>query len=218
MRKLNVKLLFPLIMSLAIPLSASAAIYKFYDENGEIVFSDQPGPNAEKIEKRDVQTIKTPRVRPTTKLTNDQDKKKFSYDVFKITNPENDETIRKDNGDINVDITIKPQLRTKLKHKIVLLLDGKPVSESGSATSFSLHGVDRGQHSLSAKIIDKKSGVIKTAESVTIHLKRFSKLEQTPETVQPEHKNPDVRQPPKADQARRAPRAPQYNNPPARPQ
>ena len=185
MRKLNVKLLFLLIISLAIPLGAGAAIYKFYDENGEVVFSDQPGPNAEEIESRDVQTIKTHKVRPTTKLTNDQNKKKFSYDEFMITSPENDETIRENNGDVNVDIKIKPQLRTKIKHKIVLLLDGKPVGEPGSATSFALHGIERGQHSLSAKVIDKKGETIKTSGSVTVHLKRFSSLQPRPANALP---------------------------------
>ena len=180
MHKLTAKLLLLLTISLAIPLGADAAIYKFYDEDGNVVFADQPGPNAEEIESRDVQTIKTPRVRPTTKLTNDQMKKKFSYDELKITSPNDDETIRENNGDINVDLKIKPQLRTKLKHKIVLLLDGKPVGEPGSATSFALHGVERGQHSLSAKVIDKKGETITTSGSVTVHLKRFSSLQPRP--------------------------------------
>jgi len=204
MRKLNTILL----LSLTIPLVASAAIYKFYDENGEIVFSDQPGPNSEKIEARDVQTIKTPGVRPSTKLMDpDQDKKKFTYDEFMISSPEDDENIRENNGDINVDIKIKPELRTKLKHKIVLLLDGKPVSEPGSATNFALHNVDRGQHSLSAKIIDKEGNTIKAAESVTVHLKRISLLDKNPNAGAPG--TPTVQPATQAPQAPKAPRGPQ---------
>jgi len=201
-----------LLVFLTLPIVTSAAIYKFYDENGNVVFADQPGPNAEEIEKKDIQTVKTPKIIPTTKLTNtDQDKKKFSYTEFKISNPKNDATIRDNNGDINVDITIKPQLRSKLKHKIVLLLDGKSVSDPGSATAFALHNVDRGQHSLSARIIDKEGNAIKTTDAVTVHLKRFSKLEQTTEATPPENTNPDI---PRAPRASQAPRAPQFKSSP----
>ena len=170
------------LLSLAMPIATSATIYKFYDENGNVVFADQPGPKAEVIEKRDIQTIKMPKVRQTTKLTTDQDKKAFSYDEFRISSPANDETIRENNGDINVDIAIKPQLKTKLKHQIVLLLDGKPVSEPGSATSFTLHNVDRGQHSLTARVIGKDGAAITTTDTVSVHLKRFSSLQPLPAT------------------------------------
>ncbi len=175
-----------LLVFLALPLVTTAAIYRFYDENGNVVFADQPGPGAEEIEKKDIQTIKTNKARPTTKLKNtDQDKTKFSYTEFRISKPENDATIRDNNGDVNVDITIKPQLRTKLKHKIVLLLDGKPVSEPGTATAFALHNIDRGQHTLSAKVIDKEGKTIISVDSVTIHLKRFSILQPRPANTLP---------------------------------
>ena len=171
MRELTITFLF----FLAMPLVTNAAIYKFYDEDGNVVFADQPGPDAEVIEERKIQTIKSQRTRPTTKLTEpDQKKKAFTYKELKITNPTNDENIRSNIGDINVDISVKPQLRQKLGHKLVLLLDGKPVSEPGTATGFALHEVDRGQHSLGAKIIGKKGETIISADSVTIHLKQIS--------------------------------------------
>ena len=183
MRELTITLLF----FLAIPLVTNATIYKFYDEDGNVVFADQPGPDAEVIEEREIQTIKSQRTRPTTKLTDpDQKKKAFTYKELKITNPVNDEAIRNNIGDINVDVSVKPQLRQKLGHKLVLLLDGKPVSEPGTATGFALHEVNRGQHSIAARIIDKAGKTIMTAKSVTIHLKRFSQLNQkSQKTIQP---------------------------------
>ncbi len=155
-------------------LSIHAAIYKFYDENGNVIYSDQPGPGAVEIEKRDVQAIKGPRLRPATKLSPPQKKQPFVYKELRITSPEDDATIWDNNGDVNVDITVIPQLRTKLGHKLVLSLDGKQVSEPGTATSFALHGIDRGTHSVSVSIVDKTGKTIMSSNSVTFHLKKQS--------------------------------------------
>ncbi len=174
MRKLTVRLLFFIAISLAISMGTNAAIYKFYDKDGNVVFADQPGPNAEVIEERQLQTIKSIKIRPTTKRTNDKTKSAFSYDELAIVSPENDQTIRENSGDLNVDISVKPELKEKLGHKLVLLLDGKPVSDPGSATSFALHKIDRGQHSLAVRIIGKQDDIIMSSDSITVHIRRFS--------------------------------------------
>lgn len=202
------------LLAIGLPLTSSAAIYKFIDENGHTVFADQPGPNAEKIEKRDVQTIKTHKVRPTTTLTNPsnaQGKKTASYDEFKITKPTNDENIRANDGELNVDLKISPKLNQKLGHEILLLLDGKPVSKPETKTAFTLHGVERGQHSLSANIVDKTGSIVLSTQTITIHIKRFSLVDK----VDGDNDNPEspivspVKRAPIAPRAPMAPRAPQ---------
>lgn len=164
-----------ILFSLTFPVGTHADIYKFYDENGNVVFADQPGPDAELIEEKELQTIKSPRIRTTTKLTDpNAGKKVFLYEEVKITKPEDGENIRANDGEVNVDITIKPPLKKKLGHKLVLLLDGEPVTAPGTATAFALGNIDRGQHSLIARVIGKKGETVKSSDSVTIHIKRFS--------------------------------------------
>ena len=167
-----------ILFSLALPLvtlATQAVIYKFYDENGNVVFADQAGPDAELIKEQKLQTIKSKKIRNTTKLTDpDKEKKASLYSELSITNPKNDQNIRANNGEFNVDITITPELNEKLGHKLVLLINGKPVAEPSTATAFALENVDRGQHTLTARIIGKNGDTVISSTPVTIHLKRFS--------------------------------------------
>ncbi len=170
------KLIVISLLAIGLPLTSSAAIYKFIDENGHTVFADQPGPNAEKIEKREIQTIKTHKARPTTTLTNPsntQSNKTANYDEFKITKPTNDENIRANNGEVKVDLQVSPELNQNLGHKVLLLLDGKAVSKPETKTAFTLHGLERGQHSLSANIVDETGSIVSSTQAITIHIKRF---------------------------------------------
>ncbi|MFK8069240.1 MAG: DUF4124 domain-containing protein [Gammaproteobacteria bacterium] len=181
MRQLTTSLLFLFIF----PAGIQAAIYKSVDANGNVSFSDQPSPNAKKVEeiKLDPATLESPaksrttiKLRPPEAQVPTEEKARTDYDELRIFSPENNETIRSNNGDLNVDIFLLPAVREKLGHKLVLLLDGKAVSEPGTATNFALHGVDRGKHTLSAKIVGKNGKTLKKSTSVTVHLKRYSKL------------------------------------------
>lgn len=172
MRNLIFSLLFLL------PVVTAAAIYKFYDEAGNVVYSDQPGSNAEKLEDRNIQTIKADKLPTNTK--SDKSTEPFRYDSISITRPQESETVRDNNGLVNVDVEIKPALNNKLGHQLLLNLDGKPVAEGGTATSFSLNGVPRGEHSLTAIIQDKSGKTVSSSATVIFHMKRHSILHPTP--------------------------------------
>lgn len=172
MRNLTITLL------VLLPLAVSAAIYKFYDEDGNIVFSDQPGAHAEKLDDRKIQTIKADKVPTIVKPAKATEP--FSYDSITITQPQDSETIRDNNGTVNIDVEIKPELNTRLGHQLVLNLDGKAVAEGGTATSFTLNGLPRGEHTLTAIIQDQAGNSVTSSATVTLYLKHHSILHPTP--------------------------------------
>ncbi len=181
MRKFIVTLL------LIVPVGTQAAIYKSIDANGNVSFSDEkPSSNAKEVEeiKIDPSVLKPPpaksrttiKLRPPEVQAPTEENQRTNYDELRITSPKNNETVRANNGDLNVNISIEPKLREQLGHKVVLSLNGKPVSEPRSTTSFALHGLDRGKHTLSVKIVAKNGKTVKKATPVTVYLKRYSKL------------------------------------------
>lgn len=171
MRNLTITFLFLL------PVVVSAAIYKFYDEAGNVVYSDQPGSNAEKLDERKIQTIKADKLPDIKKPA--QTTKPFSYDSIIIIRPQDSETIRENNGTVTIEIEVKPELNSKLGHQLVLNLDGKPVAEGSSSTSYTLNGLPRGEHSLTAMIQDKSGKTVTSSATVNFHMKRHSILHPT---------------------------------------
>ena len=166
--------IFLLILVLLLSVSARADVYRSVDENGNIVYSDKPSADAEKIQIDEIQTIKGDEVEPF-EYTPPEDRKdkeaRSSYTLVQITHPQNNQTIRANAGNISVSINIKPGLRPS--HKIVLYLDGKIVAEG--STQINLENVERGTHSLNAVIkssdgsdLNRSAPVIFTVQRVAV--------------------------------------------------
>ena len=166
---------FYLVIVFTLPVFVSAeTVYKTRDAEGNIIFSDVPTEGAEKIEIQEAQTLNIPKPkrigeRPTTKLTPEG----INYSEFKIVSPENDTTIHSNEGVVNIVVEISPELDAK--HKVVFFMNGKKVSE-GKSLQFAINNIDRGSHNVMAKITDEKNKVIKQSNTVTIHLRKASKL------------------------------------------
>lgn len=163
------------ILSFALSTFVSAeTVYKTRDAEGNIIFSDVPSEGAETIEIEEVQTLKIPEAkrlddRPTTKLT----PKETIYTRLEITSPENDATIRSNEGIVNISVEMEPVLDEK--HAIVFLMDGKEVS-SGKSLQLSLKDLVRGTHTVTAIVKNEKDKVLKRSGKLVFHLHKDSKL------------------------------------------
>ncbi|MCI0401806.1 MAG: DUF4124 domain-containing protein [Gammaproteobacteria bacterium] len=176
---MRVLLLF-LILALGLSLSASAAVYRWVDENGNVVYSDKPQPGAEAIEMREIQTIQAPPVAPITAKEVPPPPEFPGYEQVAIVSPENDAAVRENAGNVTVTVALEPALQTTLGHRIALFVDGAQVSEPGTATQFSLINMDRGTHTLEAKVIDSDGKAIASSPPSEFHLLRHSILLPTP--------------------------------------
>ena len=164
-----------LVLNLVFVTFVSAeTVYKSRDSEGNIIFSDVSVEGAEEIEIKEAQTINIPEVkgvdnRPAKKLTPDE----INYTRFEITSPENESTIRSNEGIAAINIEMAPSLDEK--HLIVLMLDGKEVS-SGKSLQLSLTALDRGSHTVTAVVKNEKDKVIKRSNQLIFHLRKDSKL------------------------------------------
>ena len=171
----------PLLLCSIFTTSAVAEMYKWVDKEGNISYSDQPPFNgAEKLDAPALTTVAAPQL-PVKKTTSTEkntpdNEKSFRYTYLKITNPEHDATIRNNQGNFSISITIQPALNTKLGHYFGILLDGKTVQDKIFTTSASLTNIDRGTHKVSVVVKNKQGQILHQSKGITVHLHRRSAL------------------------------------------
>jgi hypothetical protein len=171
--------------------SAQAGIYRSVDAEGNVVFTDEPSPGAEKIE-----------ISPSTVISSDQgitsgdeetddilklspegESQTFepeadaipSYQI-RIIAPADDESIWVNNGNVSVSMIVEPQLDAERGDLIVLNLDGADVGPAQPTTTFQLNNLSRGTHTVSATVVDRSGSALTSSETVTFHLHRTSVL------------------------------------------
>jgi len=151
-------------------IGVMAEVYRSVDKNGNVVFTDQPSPDAELIEIDELQTIEAPST-GNFKYTPPPQKPKPNYSSVKITSPEHDLAIRDNSGNVTVTVATQPQLRAY--DELVLILDGQEIV-LGKATAKAFEALDRGSHQLRALIRDSSGRILQSSQSVTFHLLRHS--------------------------------------------
>ena len=136
--------------------TSSAQVYKRVGPDGEVYFSDQPGPDAKQIEVAPTQTVSMPSVSAQTGADTQgpAGEEAAAYTAFTIVSPTSEEGVRANDGNVSVQLSLQPQL--KAGHSVVLTVDG----EDGEATKsrggliVSLSNLSRGRHTIEAKVVD----------------------------------------------------------------
>ena len=160
------------LLSLLMVSPIFAQIYKWTDSNGDVHFSDQPHPNAEKLDIPEAQTFKpppllSPQSSPSQSNSQDGDTDR-GYSVLKIVQPQNEETIRNTEGYIPVVASIEPRLKDG--DKLQVLYDGKPLGDAKASTVFALSQVKRGSHTIAVQVVDSEGKVIQTSDTITVFM------------------------------------------------
>ena len=164
-------LLFLLLTLTLTPLSAK--VYKWVDEEGNIQYGDRPVEGAE--------TVKVPKSNSYTPAplpeAEDQpgagtDATDGSYTTFSIAEPENDQTIRSNEGQVRISFFIEPTLQAG--DKIALYLDGQKMKGEHTTTRLSLTNLERGTHTLKAEVLSAEGEQRASAKPVVFHLRKAS--------------------------------------------
>jgi hypothetical protein len=177
----NILLKSLLLSTILFTTIADAQLYKGLDDEGNVVYSDQPFENAEKFTPASLSVIDTPKRAPApSKVTEDVDEDKpFKYTDFDITSPKNNETIW-DNPQLAVALNLKPELNTEEKHTAWLLLDGKVIVKNSQSTAMQIGRLERGAHQLQAQVRDKAGKVLVRSRSIVVHIKNTSVPRRSP--------------------------------------
>ncbi len=178
---LQIMRLITLLMLLFL-LPVHAEIYRWVDDSGNVVFSDEPQPGSEKVDLPPATTY-TPvdeeavtddilKLSPEEKESTPQQSLP-DYQI-RIVAPANDESIWVNNGDVTVSLIVEPSLDTERGDQVILRLDGEAVSEPRNSTTFQLNNLSRGTHTLNAEVVDGNGATLTSTGTVTFHLHRAS--------------------------------------------
>jgi hypothetical protein len=169
------QLTLTLCLVLASGVVQAQKVYKVIQPDGTVLFTDSPPADgsAQEVDVRPLNT--TPPLASPTDAFDDTPAAELeqSYSEFRITSPGNDETIRDNAGNVNVDLSLKPTLRSG--DKIELLINGQSVG-GGRSTAITLTEMDRGTHSIQAVVKNSVGKVVARSNSVTFTMQRRSAI------------------------------------------
>jgi len=160
-----------LLVTLSFLTPVSAGVYRSVDEAGNVVYTDKPSPDAEKIKIDKVQTI--PAGDDNFEYTPPEESEEVAYTKLEIVNPENDHVFTGNTGDVTVSVVIEPELNTENGDRLILTMDGKKEADSGS-TSFSFTNLDRGTHTVEVHVVNKDGKSLKSSKRISFVIQRTS--------------------------------------------
>lgn len=155
-------------------LSAQAEVYRYIDKHGNQVFTDAPREGAEMVPTKPVMTMPFPKGRATGAPdpgTAQQKKAAVAVYVVTLSSPPADTVYRRGEGEVPVAAAVSPSLAAE--HRLEILLDGQPWE--GSAIPLN-ESVERGTHTLVARVVDDKGAVLASSPTVSFHVQQHSSL------------------------------------------
>lgn len=168
-------LLLALLM-LATPGAAAGEIYRTVDEHGNVIFTDRPPSRAN--EEAETVKVQPPNTFPSEEAAVSAGSLpalgNVNADVeyrLAISSPANDETVRSNNGNVDIVTIVRPSLGSD--HQLMLLLDGQALDIEPDGDTWHLYNLDRGTHTLVLEVVDpdRSQPVSRSAPSV-FHLHR----------------------------------------------
>jgi len=177
------------VLSLVLLQSAVYAddLYKWKDARGNTQYGDRPPANV------NAQPMALPKITIIDNYADQWKPMKFdeplaidepitaksqtstTYTKLAFLAPKQDQAIRANDGDVSAMISIKPPL--KKGHQIVFSIDGKDMKKGKSRTQ-NFSNLDRGNHTIGAKIIDLKGKTLQSS-SVGFNVLRVKVLRKT---------------------------------------
>lgn len=166
-----------LSLGMALTTASAAEVYKTVDAEGHVVYSDKKTPGAEIINTQSVPTYTPPtsvtQSAPVPQKTPPAAFKK--YEKVEVVSPANEETIWDNEGNVQVNVNLVPNLQMDLNHKIRLFLNEDKIAEVAS-TQFQLANLDRGSFTLRAVVVDAQGREVGRSSPTNFHLRRQSVL------------------------------------------
>jgi hypothetical protein len=164
-----------LLVLLSTPVCAD--IYKSINADGEVVYSDKPEKGAEQLEMQPLPSYTPPPQNTAISLpAQSAVQPPPQYRSFALVSPVHEATIRNNLGTIEVTASLEPALLTREGHRIQYFLDGIAQGDATDSSTLTLTNIDRGEHQLSASVVDAQGGILMETPLTTVFVKRTSKL------------------------------------------
>lgn len=161
------------LMSIACSVALATTVYKWVDENGVIHYSDQPHPNAQKIQVQGVQTYSASAgaVRaPAPSAPEANTESAGAYRGCVIAQPQNEQNLPNVQS-VLVRVAVDPLPRPS--DRVFISVDGQGLN-GGQPTgmSISVTPIDRGEHTVQAQIRGPDDQVLCQTPTVTFYVQQ----------------------------------------------
>ncbi|MFC3152360.1 DUF4124 domain-containing protein [Litoribrevibacter euphylliae] len=171
-----------LALAFACTNSVQAKVYKWVTEDGTVVYSDQPHPDAEILNIEPLHPYKAPSYNLPETTEEEEDKAQVNatarYSSVTVDFPEHEANIHGTAGSFTVAVSSNPSLKKGDKYQ--LLIDQRAIGEPTSLTQFNVQNIDRGEHSVAVQILDKQGSNIMTSPAITVFIHRPMVKRKTP--------------------------------------
>ncbi len=162
--------IFCLLSFCLLATATQAEVFKSIDEDGNVIYTDNPrGQQAvEKVELPSINrqpAIHVPPIETTPKAA------KLRHSIT-ITAPVDGAQIPTGQSDVQVFVNIKPFFDAG--HRIRFTHNGKTTGKASKSPALLLSNVHRGEHQVSAQLINKEGKVIARSKAVTFYVQRRS--------------------------------------------
>jgi len=158
------------IVALGPGLAVAATIYKSTDEQGKVIYSDEPRPGAVKIEIPTEPAGIVPVPSGEAKAKPPAPAQELPpYRSLTIVAPADDAVVEYGGGWVNVFVSVEPALKVDRGHLVRLRLDGRLLHTGTGATTAAIPDVERGTHTLQAEIVDQTGTVLIVSAPVTFY-------------------------------------------------
>ncbi len=150
-------------------------VYRWVDENGQVNYSDRPGPGAVRIEvpagapSPDAGPAAPP---PQSQAMVPQPSAAAGYETLEVLEPAPLDTLWGTGGKVGIAIGIAPDLQPG--HRVGLYLDGERAGPAGRATRFEIEAVPRGEHTVRAVVLDAADRELLRSAPVTFFVQQTS--------------------------------------------
>ena len=170
-------LLSPLVLLVLLsgPVIAQTPIYKYIDENGQTIFTDQPPANGSKAESIEMDTINSsvpPTIDKERSTPSIQGKNSAVDYQTVITSPGDGDTIPMGPGNFSVSAALSPPLSAN--ERVRLIVDGITVGEAQRQPVWQLNNVFRGEHKLVVERLKGDDEVVHRSTSSSVFVLRPS--------------------------------------------
>jgi hypothetical protein len=171
------KLLFLKELPLTILALASCAtladgqVYKIVDAAGQVIYTDTPPADkrAQQLELPPINQLPVSNLEQADKLSSD--KQLFGgYSAVNLVAPVDELLVRYDQQNIIVQLALIPELQ--VGHLVQFYLDGAIYGRPVAATSYSIGNLQRGSHTVSARIVTAEGETVANSQSVRVHVQR----------------------------------------------
>jgi hypothetical protein len=164
------------LISLVCSLASAGTVYKWVDEDGVVHYSDQPHPNAQKLQLQSAQTYKAqPVVTTNTAAANTRaSAAPTGYQGCAIVQPTDSQDFANIDS-LTVVVNTDPKLHPG--DQIFVTYDGQPLNgTSATGGTFVISPVDRGSHTLQAVVRSSDGTIMCQSPGITFNVHQPSLL------------------------------------------